>query len=215
MLVILGFGGYMNKKIIFSLLLITAIIPLIYYNVYATNTLNDILGQAKNFNGSSSTGIGSTIPSFLQSDIIPIVGVIGNLVFAGVTVILGMKFIWSSAEGKASVLESLPGYVLAVILFYLASTLVTWMQGTGLGDIASASSWDTVKNSVWHIIYLIAHYGSFAGILYLGLRYMIASAEDRATLKTNFGAFLIGIIFVFCTTNVVNYIVSIGGEVFK
>lgn len=202
----------MKKKIFLSFLLVMIIASLTI--TVNAGVIDKIMSQAGGFKGTSQA-IGTKLSSFIKNDVVPIIGLIGNLVFAGVTVILGMKYIWSSAEGKSEVLESLPGFVLAVTFFYLGESLVNWISGSSLGTIANANNWNTVKNAIWGIIYIVAQYGSFAGILFLGLKYMFASAEGKASIKANFGVLAIGITFVFCATRVVNFIVAMSKQVIQ
>ena len=202
----------MNKKIVISFLLVV-IVSLTVVTVNAS-ILDNIMNQASGFgSGATDAGIGGKLSSFLKGQVVPVIGIIGNLVFAGVTVILGLKYIWSSAEGKSQVSESLPAFVVAVIFFYLAESLVNWLTGSSLNTIATATSWKTVSDAIWGVIYIIVHYGSFAGIIYLGLKYMFASAEGKAGVKASFGTLAIGMIFVFSASNVVNFIVEMGKEV--
>lgn len=215
----------MGKKIMVSLLLIVCVsFPVLMVNAAndSGTIVEEIFNQAEGFKPSKDENeedvtlqIGTALKTFITDQIEPLIGMIGNLVFAGVTVILGMKYIWSSAEGKSEVLESLPGFVLAVVFFYLGGSLVDYFKGSSLGGIVGATSWNDIEDAIWGIIYLVAQYGSFAGILVLGLRYMFASAEGKAKVKANFGVFAIGLLFVFSASNVVNFIIELGGDVLK
>ena len=137
---------------------------------------------------------------------------IGNLVFAAVTVILGAKYIWSSAEGKSQVMESLPAFLVSVIFFYLGESLVGWLSGA-TGTLTSTGSWTTVEAQIIGTINMVVQYVSFGGLLYLGVKYMFASAEGKSQIKTNMGGLVLGIIFVFMASNIVSYIVRITSSV--
>ncbi len=173
--------------------------------------LDEIISQGTGFKG-SSTGIGTSLSTFIKGDIKNTILLIGNLVFAAVTVVLGAKYIWSSAEGKSQVMESLPAFVTAVIFFYLADALVNWFTGATTG-IAAAKEWNTVAGYVMWIVNTIVKYVAFGGMLFLGLKYMFASAEGKAQMKTSVGGLIIGIIFVFLASTVVDYIIDIGESV--
>lgn len=173
--------------------------------------LDEIISQGTGFKG-SSTDIGTTLSKFIKGDIMNTVLLIGNLVFAAVTVILGAKYIWSSAEGKSQVMESLPAFVVSVIFFYLASSLVDWFTGA-TSNITSAKNWNTVAGNIIWIVNTVVRYAAFGGILVLGLKYMFASAEGKSQMKTNVGGLIIGIVFVFLASTVVDYIIDIGEAV--
>jgi len=197
----------MKKKIILTLLLIF-VVSLVTINVHAGSFFNEIIEAGSSFGGSNS-GIGTIGHNFIHNNVVPIISLIGNLVFACVTVILGAKYIWSSAEGKSQVMESLPAFVLAVIFFYLGETIVTSLQGS-TGTLTSAKEWNTVAGTVLGTINLVVRYLAFGGILYLGLRYMFASADGRSQIKTNMGGLVLGLVFVFMASKVVDFIIDIG-----
>lgn len=197
----------MKKKIILTCILI-ALFLVVSVNTYA-GILDEIISQGSNFTG-STTGLGDEVKSFIDNDILSAVTSIGNLVFAAVTVILGMKYIWESAEGKAQILETLPAFVFAVIFFYLGKDIVLWLNNstTGIGVITTQTTWSSVAGKIIWVVNTIVKYGSFAGILVMGLRYMFAAADTRASLKSSFGGLAIGILFVFAASQVVDYIID-------
>ena len=116
------------KKKIFLTILLVAIVSIFTVNAYA-GLLDEIISQGNQFNNGSTTPVlGNKISTFLTGQVIPVVSAIGNLIFAAITVILGAKYIWSSADSKASVMESLPTFVAAVIFFYLGESVVGWLS---------------------------------------------------------------------------------------
>ena len=199
----------MKKKILLTLLLIM-LVSITSINIYATSFLNNIIQQGTNFgNKGSSTDLGDELEWFLTQEIVPIVDLVGNLVFAAITVILGAKYIWSGAEGKSQVMESLPAFLVAILFFYLGESIVTWLTGASL-TIASANSWNTISGKIIGTINLVVKYAAFGGILYMGLRYMFASAEGKSQIKTNMGGVILGITFVFMASKVVDFVIAVG-----
>lgn len=198
----------MGRKILLTLLLVL-VVSTVTVNIYANSFLNHIISQGSSFGTGSDAGIGSSMKSFINDKIIPIVSLIGNLVFAAVTVILGVKYIWSGAEGKSQVMESLPAFVAAVLFFYLGGTIVSWITGATSG-IASANNWSTISGKIIGTINMVVRYVAFGGILYMGLRYMFASAEGKSQMKTSMGGVVLGITFVFMASKVVDFIIDIG-----
>lgn len=170
--------------------------------------LDNIIEQGNNFGGGSGGAIGTKLKRFINGDIKEIISKIGNLIFAIVTVVLGVKYIWSSAEGKSQVMESLPGFVLAVIFFYLGGSLIDWLTDTTKG-IKGAENWKSITGYIMWIVNTLVRYASFGGILFMGLKYMFASSEGRAQIKTNLSGLLIGIMFVFLASTVVDYIIDV------
>lgn len=199
----------MKKKIFISIIMITVIVT-VSTNIFASSFLNSVISQGTAFGKGSSSGMGSTISSFIKGDILYTIANIGYLVFAAVTVILGAKYIWSSAEGKAEVMESLPGFVLAVVFFYSCDRLVAFFTDTTL---ANATTWNTIAGRVIGTINLIVRYVAFGGILFIGLKYLFASAEGKAQMKTSATGLVIGIIFVFMASMVVDFIIGAASTV--
>lgn len=211
----------MKKKIFLSVALIL-VVTFSTANAYASGMLNSIINQGSHFGTSSgSMTIGSELSGFLLGDVKDIILLIGNLVFAAVTVILGAKYIWSSAQGKSEVMESLPTFVVAVLFFYLGGSVVEWLAGDtnnvnssgAFWKIYNAEEWSTISGYIIYIVNTVVRYLSFAGILILGLRYMFASAEGKSKIKANFGGLVIGIVFVFLASNAVNFIIDLGESI--
>lgn len=198
----------MGRKILLTLLLVL-VVSAVTVNIYANSFLNNIISQGSNFGNGSASGIGTSMKTFINDEIIPIISLVGNLIFAGVTVILGVKYIWSGAEGKSQVSESLPAFVAAVLFFYLGGTIVTWLTGATSG-LSSATSWNTISGKIIGTINMVVRYAAFGGILYMGLRYMFASAEGKSQMKTSMVGVALGIMFVFMASKVVDFIIGIG-----
>ena len=205
----------MKKKFLMGILLVF-VISIVVVNVHATGLLNNIISQGNSFgNSGSTTSLGTKLSDFIKGDVMNAVLAIGNLIFAAVTVILGAKYIWSSAEGKSEVMESLPTFVVAVIFFYLGETLVTWLTGTGglATSISGATSWTSISGKIIWIVNTIVRYAAFGGILFLGLKYMFASAEGKSQLKTNMGGLVLGMVFVFLASKAVDFIIGVGDSI--
>lgn len=203
----------MVKKIIVIVLILSVIFTSV--SVVNAGILDDIIQQGNKFEDSVDKGeknLFKVFDTLLKTKIKPAIGLIGNLIFAAVTVILGVKYVWSSAEGRASVAESLPTYVLAVVLFYLAGTIGGFMTGIA-SSIGEASNWASLSGKIIWIINTVVKYLSLAGIVYMGIRYMLASAEGKANMKTNVGGFIIGLLFTFTATNIITFIVNAAHDV--
>ena len=200
----------MFKKLI-SIIMVMCILTIFSVNVFANGHLNNIINQGSNLSGSGGN-IGSDISNLIYNTFIPIIGMFGNLIFASVTVILGLKYIWSSADGKAEVQESLPAFVVAVVFFYLAGSIVSFATSATAG-ISGANNWDKFSGNFLWIINTVVKYAALAGVIYMGVKYMLASAEGRASMKTSMTGVVIGLVFVFLATNVVEFFVGTGKDI--
>ena len=198
----------MKKKvcIIICLLILVASINM---NVYASSFLNEIIGAGNGFgNSEGNLGIRTPIENFVKNDLQSLVRVVGSLIIASVTIILGAKYIWSGAEGRAQVMNTLPAFILGVIFFTSADTLLSIAKTANLGN-----TWDAFSNNIYATIAEIVRLLAFGGILFMGVRYLFASAEGKAELKTNMTAVVIGLTLVFSASSVVSYIINIGKDI--
>lgn len=204
----------MLKKIVISVMMICMLtIPVLHVQA---GLLDDLIEQGSDFGDSTSSvsgdSMGGVLSEFIEDDIKDVVWGVGNLIFAGITVILGVKYIWSSAEGKSQVMESLPTFVLAVVFFYLADPLFDFIIEV-TGGVAGADDWRELSGNVIWVINTIVKYLALGGLIFMGVRYLLASAEGKASLKTNMGGLVIGVLFVFLSTNVVNFIIEMGSDI--
>ena len=108
-------------------------------------------------------------------------------------------------ESKANVKDSLLTLVVAACMFYGFSTLETIINPRIF--ISSSSAEDTVLNIYSTVLY-IANFLAIGGIVYIGVRYMMAGAEGRASLKANSVPIVLGIIMVYATMTFLNFIVG-------
>lgn len=203
----------MVRKVI-SIIMIISIVTC-FVSIVDASILDQIIEHGNKLDADKSTSetdIGNVISGFLTGQIIPIIGAIGNLIFAIVTVVLGLKYIWSSAEGKAEVQESLPAFVIAVVFFYLAGTIFDTVSSASV-TVSGSGNWENLSNNLWWIISTVVKYAALAGIVFIGIKYMLASAEGRASMKTSLGGAVIGLLLVFMATNIVTFITQAAGEI--
>lgn len=208
----------MKKKIVIAIIVIM-ITLFNTENVHAT-FLNNVISEGNNFQSQDSdTGLGSEISSFINDDIKSIISLVGNLVFAVATVILGAKYIWSGVEGKSKVKESLPVFVAAVIFFYLASTLTGFFSPKTTGSVGSEingiSNWSSLSGKIVGTVNQIVRYLAFAGILVIGLKYMFESSDGKAKIKERMVPMVLGMVLVFSASKVVDFIISVGEQTLK
>ena len=81
------------------------------------------------------------------------------------------------------------------------------------GGVSGADDWRELSGNVIWVINTIVKYLALGGLIFMGVRYLLASAEGKASLKTNMGGLVIGVLFVFLSTNVVNFIIEMGSDI--
>ena len=74
--------------------------------------------------------------------------------------------------------------------------------GTGIGTVNS------MVNNVWGTVLLVVQILAFAAIVIAGVRYMFASADQKADIKKGLIYLVLGAILVFSSATVVKFIIS-------
>lgn len=159
------------------------------------------------FKGAQASGGMGTVTDGFMKGATNIIKMVGNMVFIVVTSILGVKYIWGSADAKYSVKNSLFSLVLAAVVFYgwdSISNILTAVTNSTVGD----SIQTTTKTIYTYILYFV-NIAAIGGIIFLGVKYLLASAEGKSQLKMNMGPAFLGIIMVYATISFLNTILSI------
>lgn len=74
---------------------------------------------------------------------------------------------------------------------------------------------DKLTNNVWGTVLTIAQILAFAAIIFAGVRYMFASADQKADIKKGLIYLVIGAILVFAASTLVKVIVNTAEQVSK
>lgn len=208
------------KKVI----LIMICMVLVFSSVYASNFIDSVFSQGSGFFNPSSAGnagnntIGGSISEMLNEDggIIDLIYLVGNLVILIVAIFLGLKYVFSSIEGKANIKESLPNFAIGVIFFYLASGITNFGKSIGKSILGSGNTtWSTIEGNVYTTVTTIANTFAIIGIVLMGVKYMITSAEQKADVKKQLLPMVIGLIIVYSSVNVVNFFIKVGEGLIK
>lgn len=140
--------------------------------------------------------------------LIKLIKFVGNMIFVGVTVVLGVKYIWGSVESKSEVKESLTTLIIAALFFYSWDTISSLLKtGDRLHFIRSTA--ESSAQNVYSIILYICNFLAVGGVVYIGVRYMMAGAEGRSQLKAKGVPIVLGLIMVYATVTFLNLAISI------
>lgn len=209
-----------QKKVMLIFMMICLIFST---NIYASQTSSstssdDWWGIATNWwdNGSTTVGVDSN----MLSGISDIVEIIGTAVIAIVTVILGMKYMLGSTNGKAEVKENLMGLVIACMFFFGWTSIRNILilgDNTGENGVNGSNthliflqSGDIIVafSQIFSFILIIAQLIAVAVIVYNGVKFIFAGADAKAELKQKSPVMIIGVILIFCTLTVIRFIAS-------
>lgn len=188
------------------------------------NSITDnIFDKGKNFftkgkteagSDDSSTNMVNELRIQLLSGTDSIYGIIktlGYLVFGFVTIVLGLKYIWSGVDEKSRIKETLPVLIAGALFFFLAEGIVGLVT-SDFGFLTTASL-DTITGSAFKTLKVVANFVAIAGIVFVGLQYMISSADKKADIKTKMFPLVIGLVFVFCSVQVLSLIIDSGESI--
>lgn len=137
---------------------------------------------------------------------------IGNLVFVCVTIIIGIKYAFSSVEGKVDVKQNLIPLSIGAIFFYLAQTVYNFSASLFNG-FTNASNINDVTDKIFSIVSTIANMCAIMAIVIMGLKYMFTSADEKAELKQKMVPLIIGLAFIYASVEILGFIVSVGNSV--
>ena len=211
----------MKRNIIFLVFAIFVIISFTFGNIcLASNTGMDFWGNASTwFDGVQGNKEKTTELDFSAVyDLIALMNVVGTVVIIISTMILGIKFMISSAEGKSEVKQNLITLLVACLFFFgwdsISSLIISGNNNLffiNSGDLTYNSAIGTIYNFVVGILDIVA----VVVILYIGVRYIFSGAAGKADLKGKSPQFIIGIILTFCTISVLTYISKVINESFE
>lgn len=141
--------------------------------------------------------------------IIDLIKAIGYLVFFIAGAILGIKYMLSGAEGKSLAKSGLVSYSLGAVLFYLADQIFTFLYNIFAKNISSANDFDSISGNIWTTFSTIVNIVMVLIVVIYGLKYMWASADDKANLKKGAVPMVVGAILIMCTVQILSFIVDI------
>jgi len=134
---------------------------------------------------------------------------IGNMIFVGATTVLGVKYIWGGAEGEASVKESLLTLIVAAIFFYSWSTIRAILITPTNNLVFMGATAEATALNIYSTLLYFLNFMAVGGIVYVGVKYMMAGAEARASLKTKSVPIVLGIILTYSAVTFLNLVLKL------
>lgn len=95
--------------------------------------------------------------------------------------------------------------VLTVVFADVSTNFPT--GGSGIGNV------NTAARKIWGTVLTVVQILAFAAIVFSGVRYMFASADQKADIKKSMGILAIGAILVFAASSLVQFIVNAANDV--
>lgn len=207
----------MKIKNILRVLSVCCIVSILFCNVYATSQNADFWGSATNW--FSEVKGSYTMPTEAQSiiDIFEqMINVVGTTVIVVATIVLGIKYIIGTVDSRTQAKDGLITLFIACVFFFgwssISNLLFPGNNFIFLSD--SDTNYTNMVGRLFSTFSYIANIVSILLIIYVGVRYILAGASGKADLKGRSMYFIIGIILVFATSNVLSFISNIINDVF-
>lgn len=173
---------------------------------------------------STDQGAGDIVllPSGIMSQLTTIVEVVGTGVIAIATVVLGIRYMLGSVSEKSQAKEGLLTLLVACVFFFgwtnlrnvLFDGIVFDESGTvtsigGTSTILFFKGATTLENAlsvIFGIVLFIAKAIALVVSIYMGVKYIFSGAEEKAKFKERSINYIIGIIFIFLTLEILTFI---------
>lgn len=113
-------------------------------------------------------------------------------------------------KSKKVFLRVLP--MLIVLMVFFTSNVFCAIKAeepTGGKVIGSVTK---LGGSIWSTISVIVQIAAIAAIVFAGVRYMFASADDKADIKKQTVILIVGAVLVFAAVPLANFIASVANE---
>lgn len=81
-------------------------------------------------------------------------------------------------------------------------------SGTAIGNVTG------LAGNVWSTIKIVAQVAAIAAIVFAGVRYMFASADQKADIKKQTVILIVGAILVFAAVPFASWISTLGSQIF-
>ena len=127
---------------------------------------------------------------------------IGTFIAVGALMVIGIKYVTGSIEEKANYKKSMMPYLIGCFILFGASMLVPKFKDL----FTSYSDKESFANSVLGFIQLLGTLVSVGALMIIGIKYMLGSAEQRASYKKSLLPYFIGSILIFGAVNLTSVI---------
>ncbi len=131
---------------------------------------------------------------------------IGAFIAVGVMMIMGIKYMTGSLEEKATYKKSMIAYVTGCFLLFGASIIAPKVVEifSDLGD-----NTQDIGNKILGIIQVVGSLIAVGVLMIIGLKYMIGSAEEKASYKKTMIPYLVGAVLLFGAVNITTAIYDV------
>ena len=114
------------------------------------------------------------------------------------------------------IVKLLPVLMLVLVVVFSNAYANNYINVPTTGPAGNASyEFKLAAGKTWATVIVIVQILSVAAVVFAGVRYMVASADQKADIKRSLGTLAIGAILVFCASTVIKFVVNSSKEVIK
>jgi len=182
---------------------------------YAQTDTYGVWGAATSWFGEAKGSY--TLPEQVN-DIIDVfsdmINIVGTTIIVIATIVLGIKYMIGTVDSKTSAKEGLITLLVACVFFFGWTSISNLLFPNNNFIFTSSSdiSYEQMVGRIFSTFTYIAQFVAVGVIIFIGIKYIFAGADGRSELKGKSIYFIIGIILVFATTNVLSFISKIINE---
>lgn len=206
------------KKNIKKILITFLFIFFIMYTTVQASMLTDIVNSGGNWFKDGYTQNGDNFAKKMKSEILSKSGIVGIIEGVGYTIffvtgaILGLKYMWSGAEGKAFMKNGLVTYFIGIVFFFIGDQVFNFFSNILISDVAKQTSYKNFQSILIGTINTVVNALAIISIMVLGIKYMFANASQRANLKTGTITMIIGASLVLCLSQIITLVINIADK---
>lgn len=217
-----------SKKIIFvTIMFALVLMPL--NNLYADTSnisidgskgkdfIGEIFDHANGFSGESDTeNAAAEALNETMGEVISGIGgtifYVGNFIFFMCAIVLGIRYISESSQGKANIKGSLATLFVGAVFFYSAQLVFEFANGA-FDEIFADGTAESAIQKTFATFIVIAKYAAYSAVLFMGVKYMMADARDKSKIKSQLLPFAVGVMLVFSSSTLITFIVDASKEI--
>lgn len=180
----------------------------------------DFFGKASDWFNSGKEEFGKEeekrIDLTAVSELIDIIDLVGTVIITLATMILGIKFMISSAEGKSEVKQNLSTLLVACVFFFGWDSIKNLVFPNDNFFLTNgASDYKSIIAKVYSLAVFVLEIVAVIVIIYIGVKYIFSGATGKSNLKGKSAEFIIGIILTFCTISFLSYLSKVINDSLK
>lgn len=133
---------------------------------------------------------------------------LGTIIAVGTLMIIGIKYMMGSIEERANYKASMFPWIVGAILLFGATMIYEPMKSILQDSSTKMEDVTSLGNIILGWIQIIGTYIAVAGLMIIGIKYILGSMEERAQYKKSMLPWVIGLVILFSAVNITKIIAN-------